>query len=333
MMEADWARWDAIELPHGGKFNYWNEPYAEVYDWYPWLRRFYTQREINYDCKEAWHWTRENSPWLPILVCMGYLAFCYVGPKVMANRKPFDLRRPLIAWNFMLSAFSFVGMMRTVPHLVQILYVYGFKYTICAKPTMWYGSGAVGMWTQAFVFSKIPELGDTIFVVLRKKPLIFLHWYHHVTVLLYCWHSYFEQTTYGLYFISMNYTVHALMYLYYGLAGMRIRLCKPHYITTMQISQMVVGIAVCVAGGYYMAMGETKFISMPNFQAGVLMYFSYMLLFLQYALGRFLPKAGKSKVSKGGGGSVAGKPKTAATGDGGAGAASSVDRKPRSKAE
>ncbi len=44
--------------------------------------------------------------------------------------------------------------------------------------------------------------------MLRKKPLIFLHWYHHVTVLLYCWHSYYEQTTYGLYFIAMNYTVH-----------------------------------------------------------------------------------------------------------------------------
>lgn len=58
------------------------------------------------------------------------------------------------------------------------------------------------------VLVQIPELGDTVFVVLRKKPLIFLHWYHHVTVLLYCWHSYYEQTTYGLYFISMNYTVH-----------------------------------------------------------------------------------------------------------------------------
>ena len=46
------------------------------------------------------------------------------------------------------------------------------------------------------------------------------------------------------------------MYLYYGLAGMRIRLCKPYYITTMQISQMVVGIGVCVAGGYYIAIGE-----------------------------------------------------------------------------
>ncbi|CAM9233741.1 unnamed protein product [Scytosiphon promiscuus] len=299
MIEADWSRWDAIPLPDPEKLNYWNEPYAEFYDWYPWARKFYTQYEIDHDALHAWLWLRKVSPWFPILTCAAYLLFCYAGPKVMASRKPFDLRRPLIAWNFLLSAFSFIGMMRTVPHLFQILYVYGFKYTICAKPTKWYGSGAIGLWTQAFIFSKIPELGDTIFVVLRKKPLIFLHWYHHVTVLLYCWHSYYEQTTYGLYFISMNYTVHALMYLYYGLAGMRIRLCKPYYITTMQISQMVVGIAVCVAGGYYIAIGETKFISVPNFQAGVVMYFSYMMLFLQYALGRFLPKAG-GKSLKGG---------------------------------
>eukprot|EP00904_Undaria_pinnatifida_P004455 jgi/Undpi1/1400/HiC_scaffold_11.g04792.m1 len=262
---GDWASWEAVPLPCD-KLNFWDEPYAELYDWYPWLRRFYFKWEIEHNCLH-----------------------------VMANRKPFDLRRSLVAWNFLLSAFSFIGAARTVPHLLNILYIYGFKYTICAKPSVWYGSGAIGMWTQAFIFSKIPELGDTVFVVLRKKPLIFLHWYHHVTVLLYCWHSYYEQTTYGLYFICMNYTVHALMYLYYGLAGMRIRLCKPYYITTMQISQMVVGIAVCVAGGYYIAMGETQFISRPNFQAGVVMYFSYMLLFMQYALGRFLPNGGRGK--------------------------------------
>ena len=46
------------------------------------------------------------------------------------------------------------------------------------------------------------------------------------------------------------------MYLYYGLAGLRIRLCQPYYITTLQISQMVVGVAVCCSGGYFIAMGE-----------------------------------------------------------------------------
>ncbi|RHY06234.1 hypothetical protein DYB25_001996, partial [Aphanomyces astaci] len=37
---------------------------------------------------------------------------------------------------------------------------------------------------------QIPELFDTFFVVIRKKPLRFLHWYHHITVLLFCWHAY-----------------------------------------------------------------------------------------------------------------------------------------------
>ena len=46
------------------------------------------------------------------------------------------------------------------------------------------------MWVSFFIFSKIPELVDTVFLVLQKKPVIFLHWFHHVTVLLYCWHAY-----------------------------------------------------------------------------------------------------------------------------------------------
>lgn len=48
------------------------------------------------------------------------------------------------------------------------------------------------------------------------------------------------------------------MYLYYGLAGMKIRLCKPQYITTIQISQMVVGVGVCVAGGFYISKGARE---------------------------------------------------------------------------
>ena len=31
-------------------------------------------------------------------------------------------------------------------------------------------------WASVFVLSKVPELGDTFFILLRKQPLIFLHW-------------------------------------------------------------------------------------------------------------------------------------------------------------
>lgn len=50
-------------------------------------------------------------------------------------------------------------------------------------------TGPASFWACMFAFSKIAELGDTLFLVLRKRPVIFLHWYHHAVVLIYCWHS------------------------------------------------------------------------------------------------------------------------------------------------
>ncbi len=56
--------------------------------------------------------------------------------------------------------------------------------------------------TWAFCFSKLPELIDTVFIVLRKQPLIFLHWYHHASVLVYCWFSYQDYSSTGRYIKS-----------------------------------------------------------------------------------------------------------------------------------
>ena len=66
---------------------------------------------------------------------------------------------------------------------------------------------AQGLWVGLFIYSKMPELLDTAFLTFQKKPVIFLHWFHHVTVLLYCWHAYHHQVSSGLWFASMNYCV------------------------------------------------------------------------------------------------------------------------------
>jgi elongation of very long chain fatty acids protein 6 len=96
----------------------------------------------------------------------------------------------LALWNLLLATFSFVGAVRTMPFLLNTIYRRGVYHSVCSPPLTHYGEGPVALWVTLFIFSKVPELIDTVFIVLRKKPLIFLHWYHHITVLLFCWHAF-----------------------------------------------------------------------------------------------------------------------------------------------
>ena len=90
-----------------------------------------------------------------------------------------------------------------------------FESTICTPQKHSWDFGPVGLWVALFNFSKPFELLDTVFIVLRKKPLIFLHYFHHITVMIYCWNAYQKQTATGIYFVAMNYSIHACMYFYY----------------------------------------------------------------------------------------------------------------------
>lgn len=159
-----------------------------------------------------------------------------------------------------------------------------------------------GEWRQYSILysihiSQISELIDTFFIVIHKKPLIFLHWYHHITVLLYCWHSYVTTSPLGIFFSVMNYSVHASMYGYYFLMAMKMRpkWFNPIIITIFQISQMVVGVSVTLAGFYYYQTDPTCGIQNENNTAAFVMYGSYLFLFLQFFFGRYFKKKGGKK--------------------------------------
>ena len=144
------------------------------------------------------------------------------------------------------------------------------------------------------------ELLDTYFIVIHKKPLIFLHWYHHVSVLLYCWHAYVTKAPAGLFFVSMNYGVHAIMYFYYFLMAVKRnpKWFNSMWITVSQISQMVVGVTVTALGFVlpprYATTTSECAIKPENNAAALMMYGSYLLLFVQFFVERYQVKGTKS---------------------------------------
>ncbi len=232
----------------------------------------------------------------PFGLVIVYMLFCYFGVKFMEKRKPFDLRLPLAAWNLFLALFSFYGVTRMVPNTLFLMSRLTFEETLCAPAYLYLGAGVAGLSAQLFTLSKIPELIDTVFIVLRKKPLIFLHWYHHVTVLVFCWNMYVTESMSGHYYMTMNYSVHAIMYFYYYLQAIKaIPKWFPSWIITLaQIAQMFIGTALVMATTYYHFYGGKLYPPgtcnnhISNIIAGGIIYSSYLYLFVEFAIKRFV---------------------------------------------
>mmetsp|Transcript_17218 Transcript_17218/g.20658 ORF Transcript_17218/g.20658 Transcript_17218/m.20658 type:complete len:310 (-) Transcript_17218:220-1149(-) len=265
------------------------------------IGKLYSSHELNYDPVPVRDWMKDR-PIIPIAAIIAYGLFCYFGQAYFKDRKAWSWRTALSFWNLGLSTFSLIGFMRTAPMLLHNLQHWSLEQNICNEPESMYGSGSSGLWVQLFVLSKFPELFDTLFIVIHKKPLIFLHWYHHITVLLYCWHSYVTSAPPGIFFVVMNYGVHAIMYFYYFLMAVKL---KPKWmnamvITVAQISQMVVGVAVTVLGFYYSDKhsklnDDGCLVKTENNVAAFVMYGSYLFLFLQFFVARYFKANLKNK--------------------------------------
>jgi len=219
---------------------------------------------------------------LSVLITVLYLAFIFAGQSWMKNRVAFQLRKLLVFWNILLAVFSILGTLRTGPELLFILrQEHGFHLSVCRRD---FHNLATAFWGLLFTLSKAVELGDTIFIVLRKQPLIFLHWYHHITVMGYTWFTYESYDATSRWFMVMNYLVHSLMYSYYGLKSMRIRVPRQisMCITFLQLSQMVVGVVVNIYSVMAKSSGVECFVETKHIVLALMMYASYFMLFAHF---------------------------------------------------
>ena len=97
-----------------------------------------------------------------------------------------------------------------------------------------------------FLYSRIIELIDTLWITLRKKnrQITFLHVFHHSFVLLMTW-FYFKLAPGGssAMFPIVNGMVHSIMYTYYILStfdSIKPYLWWKKYVTTIQLIQFII---------------------------------------------------------------------------------------------
>ena len=210
---------------------------------------------------------------------MVYVVVIFGIKYAMTNRKPFNIKLPLQLWNLWLALFSIVGSLVTSVALYREISKYGLvsSYTKCQD----FFEGFSGLWTFWFCMSKMAELGDTIFIVLRKRPLIFLHWYHHVATLNYGILSYNEKTAFNTWIVWLNFSVHAFMYTYYFLSACSIR--SPAWvsrlITTSQITQFLITLVILFHAGYLKLVGYHVDTTWPVYLYCLAMELSYVALF------------------------------------------------------
>merc|ERR1711916_62562 len=225
-----------------------------------------------------------------------YLPLVYLGQRYMKTREPVGgLKWILFTWNMFLSILSAYMFYRCFEngYALRVFRELPLMEAICRNRHSGLDEGAT--WTFNWMgYTKVLELVDTLFLVIRKKPVITLHWFHHLTVLLYVWGAHvFAATNSYLVFTVMNTFVHICMYFYFAMASIRIFFPFPHILTAMQILQMVVG-SVTV---YYSWYCPEQY---HMWWAGMTMYVSYFVLFSKFFYDKYTaaPLADKLKKKK-----------------------------------
>ncbi|KAK9469224.1 GNS1/SUR4 family-domain-containing protein [Lipomyces arxii] len=241
----------------------------------------------------------------PVLLTIGgYYALILGGREVMRSHRPWKLTFLFRLHNFYLTFFSAVLLTLFIEQLFPILYRHGLFYAICNA----------GSWTQPIVtlyylnyLTKYVEFIDTIFLFLKKKPLTFLHCFHHGATAALCYSQIVGHTSVSWVVITLNLFVHVIMYWYYFLSSCGIRVWWKEWVTRTQIIQFIIDVFF-VYFASYTYFTSTYWPWMPNAGTcageeyaafyGCALISSYLFLFIGFYIKSYRSQGKKAAAKK-----------------------------------
>ncbi|KAF9652012.1 GNS1/SUR4 membrane protein [Thelephora ganbajun] len=226
---------------------------------------------------------------------VSYLAIIFGIQEFMKTRQPLKLNTLFRLHNVVLTLGSGLLLACMVEEVVPLIRRSGLFGAACSAKS----------WTPRLEFYyiinyyfKYFELLDTVFLVLKKKPLAFLHVYHHAATAFLCFTQLNGRTSISWVVISINLAVHVLMYYYYYATAGGKKLWWKKYLTTMQITQFVIDLFAVYFGTY--SRFAAKGWNLPHmgdcagtqaaalFGCGVLT--SYLFLFIKFYIDTYKKK-------------------------------------------
>jgi len=245
----------------------------------------------------------------------GYVALVLGLREVMRNREPIRLHTIFRAHNAFLTVASALLLVLMLEEILPMLWKHGLFYGMCAH----------GVWTPKLevyylmnYYYKYIELFDTICIVLRKRPLTFLHVYHHAAGAFICWVGLSEHIIGAWIGIVINLITHVFMYYYFFATAGGKKLGWKRELTLFQVIQFVIDMAFVYYGLFFMF--STHFPSLAPYTAyiwpalpdgqktcgasykaaafGVPIGMTYLGLFVDFYWRNYMRKGGAKKLDK-----------------------------------
>ncbi|CAN8072564.1 unnamed protein product [Agarophyton chilense] len=249
-----------------------------------------------------WQW--------PVLAVVAYFTIIYALQRAMATKKPLDIPEFLFFHNFSLCMASFLlGLWLTYALATAHRSGLSPHEVLCSRRM--YEDGHLQMIYYINMFYKVWEFVDTFLLALRKKPIAFLHAYHHAATLFLTWNQLIEHSSPQWVPIVINLWIHVLMYYYYAMSALRIRIWWKKHLTTLQILQFIVDVgAVGYAYTTFILSGFDENVCYGTTKGalvGLGILTSYLLLFIRFYMqtykrtpvkGRSSPASDKAEEKK-----------------------------------